>query len=327
MRAQIRSTQKIYDTFCCGAATQTVRNSGQPPSALFIMTSIESLPLEIWYLLFQYLNVGDLYSLSQSFPDSSKALMGESISLQTVYEMLNLNVSIPQLYIMSDRVLWRHQLFMRHDFRGSRRLPLWEGYRTEMDHLTQVFYPTWTSSAVEMIFHSNYFARPYCPATYGGEPLEPTHVEIHLNNNSDGTPPWYALTYATSYDKYGSSLDKSTHTVKDIHHHELYKTRTVGQTLRLKRAIYRWKEVIPPTGRWKHKQPYPTWKTEEMSLELFKSLGLGAIHVEAVFDKRALHSEKWPTCESFARSITCWFDNLKLPIDPSLLKLSPKEGG
>jgi len=221
---------------------------------------------------------------------------------------------------------------MRHDFRGSRRLPLWEGYRTEMDHLTQVIYPTWTSSAVEMIFKSNYFARPYCPATYGGEPLEPTHVEIRLNTNSDGTPPWYALTYATCYDEYGNSLDKSTHTVKDIHHHERYKTRTVGQTLRLKRAIYGWMEIIPPTGRWKHKQPYPTWKTEEMSLEIFKSLGMGAIHVEAVFDKRAdnrtLHSEeKWPTCESFIRSITCWFDNLKLPTDPLLLKLFLKEGG
>jgi len=184
MRARIRSTQKIYDIFCCGTV-QTVRNSCQRPSALFIMTSIESLPLEIWCLLLEHLNIGDLYSVSESFrPDSSVALVGESILLQTVYELLNLNVSIPQLYIMSDRVLWRHQPFMRHDFRGSRRLPLWEGYRTEMDHLTQVIYPTWTSSAVEMIFNSNSFARPYCPATYGGEPLEPTHVEIRLNTKT-----------------------------------------------------------------------------------------------------------------------------------------------
>jgi|SRR5277367_5431076 len=257
------------------------------------------------------------------------ALEAESISLKTVYILLHLNVSIPQVYIMSDRVLWRKQLVTGCDSRGRRRfLTEMETYRTDMAKLVRLFYPTSTSSAVKMTFHSKNFGEPYYDCTeHGGEPLEPRNVEICLNTNLDRKPPWYKLTYATSFDKNGYSLDTSTNTVEDIRQNEWCMTRTIGQKLRLKKATYTWEELITPTGRCKRKhQPYPTWKTVDVSLGLFECLGMGEVHVEAVFEKwREYLEEEWPSSGSFTSSMSVCFENLKLPTDPSLLMLFPKE--
>jgi len=276
--------------------------------------------------------MGDLYSLSQTFPHSAMALEAESISFKTVYELLNLNVSIPQVCIMSDRLLWKKQLATGRDLKGRRRfLPVTkvETYRTDMENLTRSFYPTATSSAVKMTFRSELFDEPYFECTkQGGEPLEPRNVEIHLNTNLEGKPPWYKLTYATSFDKNGYSLDTSTNTVYDDPENKWHIIRTVGQKLRLKKAIYTWEEFVTPTQRCKRKhEPHLTWKTADVQLGLFESLGMGEVHVEAVFKKyKGFLEREWlPMRQSVTTSISLSFENLELPTEQSLLKLFPNE--
>ena len=140
------------------------------------------------------------------------------------------------------------------------------------------------------------FDTPYSPRRHGDEPHEPGVVQVHLRPNPTQKAPYLRLEYRTIF-------DESTHTVKDIVHHQRFVTRTVAQKLPLKEALWVWSEVEPPEeGQWPYKdQPTFVWNAKALPSEWLHSLGLGEVQVDATFDRREYLTsalDEWIKCAS-----------------------------
>ena len=287
------------------------------------MKPIESLPLDVWFPIFQYLNIGDLYRLSQSFGGSSKSVvpsMAKSRAIKIIYEGLILNVQIPRVVVVGDALRER---LMITPYDGGRRTKISYPYFADNVDFIPSFSLSSCSSALEMTLSATAkcFDLSYDPGVHGGEPFALSSIEVQLTNPAR-TPPFVQLDY--------HAVEKATNTVDEVYHHERHKSRTITQKLQLTAALWTWIDsLLPPDGGWNGKfAPTEVWKTQPLPREWFDSLGLGQVHVEAAFDKKGSiyrTPEEWIRWGSDVQYMSVSFENLKLPTSPSLLKLFPKE--
>ena len=283
------------------------------------MASIKRLPSDIWLLVLDYLNLGDLYMLSRSFDRSSleSALpsMANSRAIKTIYELLTFNLQISQVTVDSDKSLVTPQPESRQRMECHPADISYPYFAQDVD-FTQSFSPKPSSSTLKMTLNTktNEFD-PYFPEDHGGDPHEAASVQLKLNTNPDGKAPFVQLDY--------HDFGKSARTVDDVHHHERFITRTIGQSLLLRRAVWVWTEIATLDN-----QPAVICNTNSLPFEWFSSLGLGEVHVQVMFDKKgSIYStlEKWLAHASDLQYMSVSFENLKLPTSPSSLKLFPKE--
>jgi hypothetical protein len=286
------------------------------------MASIKRLPSDIWLLILEYLNPGDLYvlfrSFERSFLESALPSLANSRAIKTIYELLMFHLQIPRVIVDSDKSLgWlvtpQPEPGQQMD---SHPVDMSYTYCAQDFDITPSFSPTSSSSTLKMTLTTKTKDfESYCPDYHGGEPHEPTSVTFKLNTNPDGKAPFIQLEY--------DDLGKSAHTVDDIHHHERFTTRTVSQSLVLREAVWVWTEMSIL-----YNEPSVICHTIYLPSEWFTSLGLGEVHVKVTFDKKgSIDStlEDWIKHESDLQYMAVLFENLKLPTSPSLLKLFPKE--
>ena len=147
------------------------------------MTSINRLPSDVWLLVLENLDVGDLYLLSRSFDGSSMnwdiPSMAKSRAINAIYERLILDVQIPRVVVDSDKSLREQCLVTPCDVgRRTKCLPvdISTPYFADEANFISSFSPT-SSSALKMTLKAatKYF-ESYCPEEHAGEPLEPIQI-------------------------------------------------------------------------------------------------------------------------------------------------------
>jgi len=232
-----------------------------------------------------------------------------------------LNVQIPGVVVVGDKPLRPRLLINPYDGRWITKLSC--PYFADNVDFIPSFSLSSCLSALKMTLSATAkcFDSSYDPGDHGGEPFEISLIEMRLSPNSARTAPFVELDY--------QAVEKATNTVDDVYHHERHKTRTITQKLRLTKARWAWIELLPPYERWHRKlEPPGLWKSQPLPCELFDSLGLGQVDVEAAFDKKGSiyrTPEEWIARLSDVQHMSVSFENLTLPTSPSLLKLFPKE--
>ena len=273
------------------------------------MPPLTTLPSDLWFAIAEYLTVGDLFALYETFVGEFVFADVQTISMARantlLYKFFTTSPMMVQYYVKSNANGLPLPCPQKRTFSPYMHSPV-KGDRC---------FASISESKVKLTITMSDLKNgvtPYHSSFFGQEPLEIWYVKVALHPDS------YVLRSNESQHLelcFHNRDPPGYHQVKVEHHQPTFSTRTLTQNLHLGQAYW-----VSQRGE----------QNRELPASCFSFLG-NCIHATATFTKRDStmnpHSSPrhWIASTSYFKSASMSFDDFALPSSKSLLRFLPPQ--